>query len=336
VPTLSICIPTYKRSQCLAELLDSIAEQQTPELQVVISDDASPDDTAAVVERYRTRFHDLRFVRQPVNIGLDRNFRAVVDAADGDYVWLMGDDDRLEPRGLRLVLDALQRWPGIAGLTVGVIDYDPTMAYATGIRQMPPTQRIEGVSKLFANLAELLGFISALVVKREMWQQFAHAPESRAYENYYLQVYLVGRVVERYGDWGVVQEPCVGFRTSNDQFLGKFGWRKRLEMDVFAYDQLAEGLFANDVSTRHAMVKRVFESHVMARLINGKAGEEPGPSFWETANFLFPYYKQIPAYWTRGLPMLLAPKWLVRGSRAAYKRWSKSSGAARARVLVRS
>ena len=45
MPSLSICIPTYNRSRCLAELLDSILSQGLPQIEVVVSDDASSDDT---------------------------------------------------------------------------------------------------------------------------------------------------------------------------------------------------------------------------------------------------------------------------------------------------
>ena len=105
------------------------------------------------------------------------------------------------------------------------------------MRAMPATQRMEGVGNVFSKISELLGFMSALVVDREKWQSIIREGSARGYENYYVQVYVVGRIIERYGSWGIVQEPCVRFRTSNDQLLGKFGWRKRLEIDVIAYDQ---------------------------------------------------------------------------------------------------
>ena len=92
MPKLSICIPTYKRSQLLAELLDSIIAQGIPDIEVIVSDDASPDDTADVAQGYYARIPHFTFIRQPENIGLDRNFLAVVEAATGDYVWLMGDE----------------------------------------------------------------------------------------------------------------------------------------------------------------------------------------------------------------------------------------------------
>ncbi len=333
MPTLSICIPTYNRSRFLAELLDSIIAQGRPEIEVIVSDDASPDDTAMVGESYIGRIPKYRFIRQPQNLGLDRNFLAVVEAATGDYIWLMGDDDRLEAGGATRVLAALERWPEVAGLTLGVIDYDLAMKRFVGIRPTPPTQLIEGVGPVFSRLADLLGFMSALVVDRTKWQEIAATPSVKDFQNYYVQVYIIGRVIERYKTWGVVQEPCVGFRTGNDQFKTKFGWLQRLKIDVEGYDQIADALFAHDAVAHAAMRRRIFGTHVMARITNAKTSPESTPGIFEAAYYLFRFYGAMPRYWTRALPTLLAPKWSMRAARAAYKRFASASGAARARTL---
>ena len=333
MPKLSICIPTYNRSQLLAELLDSIVEQNIPDIEVVVSDDASPDDTAGVADRYRGRIAHFTFIRQPQNIGLDRNFLAVVGAATGDYVWLMGDDDRLEEGGARRVLDALDRWPGVTGLTVGVIDYDPTMAHPTGVRLMPPTQLLTGVSQTFAALAEHLGFMSALVADRAKWMAVAGSDSVRPFENFYVQYYITGRIIGRDGHWGVVQEPCVGFRTGNDQLLTKFGWLKRLKIDVVAYDQIADALLLDDPAAHFKMRQRIFEAHILARLRNAKMQPGRTPQLLSAASFLFAHYKTLPGYWAKALPTLFVPNWSVRAAQSAYKRYARSSGTARAKNL---
>lgn len=332
-PILSICIPTYKRSACLAELLDSILAQGLPDIEVVISDDASPDDTPEVAARYANRFGRFNFIRQHRNIGLDRNFLTVISAATADYVWLMGDDDKLEPGGARRVLDALARWPNVSGLTLGVIDYDYSMERPTGVRRMPETQLLTSIGQVFGELAELLGFMSALVVRREAWMEVAADPSVEEFMKYYVQVYIIGRMIQRYGQWGVVNEPCVGFRTDNDQFLAKFGWVDRLRIDVVAYDQLAGALLATDAVARKRMRQRIFDTHVMARIHNAKTRTGPTPDTWSAIGFLFRHYGNLRGYWIKALPTLIAPDGVIRAVRWGYKRFSKSSGAAKARQL---
>lgn len=299
-----------------------------------MSDDASPDDTEKIVAKYREKSPNLKYIRQAQNIGLDRNFLAVMDAATGDYIWLMGDDDRVEPGGAARVIKAIEHWPGIAGLTVGVVDYDPEMKRATGVRLTPPTQRMEGAANVFGAIADLLGFMSALVVNRKLWREVAHLDAVRRYENYYVQVYIIGRIIDQGGSWGVLSEPCVGFRTGNDQFLAKFGWLERLKIDVVAYDQIANGLFGNDRAAKRKMQSRILSSHVFARLLNTKTSPGRTPHVMRAAAFLFWRYKGLRGYWTRVLPTLLLPKWSLRTARSLYQRFARSSGAARARTIA--
>ena len=86
MPVISICIPTYNRSRMLAELLDSIVAQELPDdIEVIVSDDASSDDTAEIAEAYSRSIKNYTFIRQPVNLGMDRNFRAVTSAASAPH-----------------------------------------------------------------------------------------------------------------------------------------------------------------------------------------------------------------------------------------------------------
>lgn len=112
-PLLTIAIPTYNRSRYLAELLPEIIRQSQDEdagkLEILVLDNASTDGTQALVEGQRS--DSLRYVRNPENIGADRNFIKCVEMARGRYVWLFGDDEILRPQGIRRVLTRLQSSP---------------------------------------------------------------------------------------------------------------------------------------------------------------------------------------------------------------------------------
>lgn len=334
MPILSICIPTYNRSSCLAELLDSIIAQNVPEIEVIVSDDGSSDDTGEVAQGYGRRIANFTYLRQPINIGVDRNVAAVTAAATGDYLWLVGDDDRLERGGVRRVMDALERWPGVAALTVGVIDYDVTMRQITGVRGMPETQCLTGAGVVFSRVGELLGYISATIVNRRKWETAAAEPHARSMKNLYSPVYIAGRAVGTDGTWGIVKEPCVGFRSGNDQLKRRVGWLERLKIDVRAYDEIADLLFASDPRARRAMATRVFNTHVVARILNAKTEGEGGRDKIAAATYLIGRYPGVPRLWTLALPMLFAPCGAVRTTRRIYQRMVNSSGKSRARQLV--
>lgn len=311
----------------LAELLDSIADQGLPDdIEIVVSDDASPDDTIAIAESYRSKLRHYTFIAQPTNLGSDRNFLAVVAAATGDFIWLMGDDDRIEPGGARIVLDALKRWPNAVGLTVGVTDYDKDMRNPVGVRKMPPEQLLTGAEAVFTTLGELLGYMSVLVVRRDLWQAHANDPAVLANDNYYIHVLIAGLVMGQAGQWGVIPAPCVGFRTGNDQLKTRYGWIERLRIDVRGYTEIAAILFPDNPAPRAALRRSVFDAHVLARIINAKTAPGNTEGLLHVLGYLLKQYGTLPRFWTRALPLLVAPKWTVRKARSTYKRHARSSG----------
>jgi abequosyltransferase len=109
-PLLTIAVPTYNRSTCLAQLLEILAPQLAGETRVelLISDNASPDDTPDVVAAFREKGLALTYSRNETNIGADANFIRCYEMARGEYVWIFGDDDIIVPGGLQEVLGRLE------------------------------------------------------------------------------------------------------------------------------------------------------------------------------------------------------------------------------------
>ena len=99
---VSICIPTCNRDVYLESLLRSLFAQLdglAGEIEVVVSDNASDDRTEEVASAYAGH-PDFRYVRRNENIGNERNYLGVVQAATGEYCWLLGDDEILEPAAI--------------------------------------------------------------------------------------------------------------------------------------------------------------------------------------------------------------------------------------------
>ena len=94
IPLVSICIPTYNRASMLREAVTSALAQDYANLEVVVSDNASTDDTSKVVNE----FNDprIKYFRNSVNIGVFQNFsKAAYKYARGKYAMLLADDDYL-------------------------------------------------------------------------------------------------------------------------------------------------------------------------------------------------------------------------------------------------
>ena len=99
---LTICIPTYNRAAHLMNCLNSIIlcnSKSDLEFQVCISDNHSTDETEEVVRRAQSAI-EIKYHKNTSNLGMSRNFLNVVSMADGEFVWLIGDDDLLMPNAI--------------------------------------------------------------------------------------------------------------------------------------------------------------------------------------------------------------------------------------------
>lgn len=111
---LSILIPTYNRSSHLkkncSELLKYIFDQKLEnEVQLVISNNCSGDDTAQYLEDMVNQYPALvEVINQKSNIGSVNNVLFLLDYADTDYVLFLGDDDYLHPSYMSLVMDKIR------------------------------------------------------------------------------------------------------------------------------------------------------------------------------------------------------------------------------------
>jgi glycosyltransferase involved in cell wall biosynthesis len=105
-PLLTIAIPTYNRASCLRELLPILADHLKDEsrVELIISDNASPDQTPSVVQDFVSRGLRVRYIRNPHNIGPDANFLQCFEQARGKYVWIFSDDDLIIPGGIARIL----------------------------------------------------------------------------------------------------------------------------------------------------------------------------------------------------------------------------------------
>lgn len=90
---LSICIPTYNRRVFLERSINAILPQLTDDVEVLISNNCSTDDTD---EYCKTLDPRITYHKQPENIGPDGNFLWLMENASGKYILILSDDDYLE------------------------------------------------------------------------------------------------------------------------------------------------------------------------------------------------------------------------------------------------
>jgi glycosyltransferase involved in cell wall biosynthesis len=121
-PWVTIGIPTYNSNGSILGTLQSIWDQQYPNLEIIVSDNCSTDNTQHLIEELMREHPEIRYYRQPRNIGLVPNFEFVRGKATGDLFMWAADDDALEPGILKVYVDFLQEHPDYS-LVSGQIKY---------------------------------------------------------------------------------------------------------------------------------------------------------------------------------------------------------------------
>ncbi len=116
---LTIGMPTYNGAETIETAIESALSQVGPDktslVEVVVSDNASNDETESRVLRSLSRHPGrVRYHRNETNIGFDANVDAVVHLAKGRFVWLLADDNYLKDGAVDEVLEAIREHPDVA------------------------------------------------------------------------------------------------------------------------------------------------------------------------------------------------------------------------------
>jgi glycosyltransferase involved in cell wall biosynthesis len=174
---LSICIATYNRARVIGQTIESIAPQLSDDCELVIADGASPDNTASVVRSYAESNPQIRYVQLPKKGGVDRDYCLCVEAARGEFCWLLSDDDLLTPDAVARVLAQLDSHIDL--LIANASTHGPDFQETFQERRMPIREDRTFTPDRLADFAKLAGdyltFIGGVVIRRSVW--LARDPE---------------------------------------------------------------------------------------------------------------------------------------------------------------
>jgi abequosyltransferase len=169
--SLSICIATYNRGAYIAETLDAILHRLPENVEVVVVDGASPDNTAEVIERFVRRNNAVRYIREISNSGVDRDFDKAVVYARGEFCWLMSDDDILMPGAVARVLEALE--PSVDLLVVNSQMRNADLSTELSPRLLAVTSDkyfdAKSTDSFLGEVGDYLSFIGGVVIRRSRW-----------------------------------------------------------------------------------------------------------------------------------------------------------------------
>ena len=103
---LSICIPTYNRSNLVSERIKELISCPSPEIEIVVSDNASTDGTQDAVKKIKDP--RIKYYRNDENLGYPANILKLAERATGDFLLYISDEDRVAVEAIPWILNAIK------------------------------------------------------------------------------------------------------------------------------------------------------------------------------------------------------------------------------------
>lgn len=97
MPLVSVIIPVYNTKKYLAECLDSVCAQTYPQLEIIVVDDGSTDDSGVLLQEYSQKDHRIRVITQK-NQGLSAARNRGLEFSSGEYVMFLDSDDWIDEK----------------------------------------------------------------------------------------------------------------------------------------------------------------------------------------------------------------------------------------------
>ncbi|MCP3851075.1 MAG: glycosyltransferase family 2 protein [Gammaproteobacteria bacterium] len=180
IPLLSIAIPAYDRPKeliySLTFFISQISGKYENDIEIIISDDCSPNDSLHEIRYLASKYHYIKFRRYPKNIGLEQNLIKCSDICTGKYLWLFGDDDFLEcSDSLDIIINTLKKNDyEFVILNRTRRTYDLSEIISSNWMKLEDTKNRNFVGLrefcLMFGFISIIGFISVNIFKRKNFQ----------------------------------------------------------------------------------------------------------------------------------------------------------------------
>lgn len=231
-PLVSICIPIYNAQKTVRDTLNSILCQTYSNMEAIVIDNASQDNTRAILES----FHDprMKVYRNTENIGAERNWSRCLEVARGKYIAIFHADDIYRPTMVEKQVRFME-----SNLDVGIV--------FTGAYQIDAQSRVIGEYSLPAGLlgkqihyfnevlVELLNgsnfFICpSAMVRGEIYRDLAPFRSNLFGTSADLDMWL--RIIQRHPA-GILSEKLMCYRISDSQGSNLYESLRTTEADFF-------------------------------------------------------------------------------------------------------
>jgi len=224
---VSVIIPTYNRPKWLPDTIESVLDQTYPQIEIIVVNDGSTDNTAEVLEPYRDR---ITYIYKE-NGGPGSAVSAGIKASTGKYISRVDDDDLFLPEKVESQVRMFQQNPEL-----GLIATDHHIIDLEG--KITRTVAVPDFSRRGAFLSLLLNCIFSqptVMVRKECHDKVGF------YKDTYAQDYDMWIRIARYYSVGVIHKPLAMYREHGSNRSGRSSNAKvKADIQSFVYEMMAD------------------------------------------------------------------------------------------------
>jgi abequosyltransferase len=327
MPTLTICIPTYNRATLLIQALEAVTDQLTEAnvglVELLISDNASPDQTQDIVASFAAAHPQIpiTYVRQSQNLGADGNVNYLIGHAAGDFALLLSDDDILLPGAIDKILDILTHQPNVDAISLNARTFAVSPDELTvPIRQKHSDHLINDRDELLTTLGTWLTFVSILIFRTSAIARQGYA--QRVGTNFPQAYVFLDVLAHNRGCW-LTAQPYIAIRSNN---TGGYNFFQAFVSDFAALLDHAVQIGYSKEAARCVLKKHqaFILGFVIAFKVRGTYGNLR-PDFLDGLKRIWHVYRTDPIFLLKVTPLLLLPRSTVPMLRSLRRNFQRKS-----------
>lgn len=216
---LSIVIATYNRGSVIGKTVENIAEQLSDEVELLVVDGASTDNTGDVVQALAAADQRIRYFRLEQKGGVDKDYCRAVELARGEFCWLFTDDDFFRDGAVSEVLKAIGEGHDLIIVNLDVFDKTMQKQIDSSFIKLAEDKCYDRntLDDLVVETMHCLTFIGSVIIRRSLWLE-------REKEKYFGTEFIhVGVIFQKPvpGTVKVIARPLVNYRYGMAQWSAR-------------------------------------------------------------------------------------------------------------------
>ncbi len=240
MPLVSVIVPTYNRDHMVSQTIDAILSQTLADLELIVVDNESVDNTEEVVKSYQdTRIKYFKNQNNGV-VAVNRNFG--IRESQGEYISFCDDDDVWMPEKLECQIAEFNRDSSVGMVCSNGIDFDGEREYGNRIKVKLQDSDFSVESLIYAERV----ISSTAMIKKEVLDNvgiFDESPELFTVEDYELWMRIAHESQISY-----IGLPLIKYRVHSGGYSPVKDYAKRLQTAEAVYGKLMEkGIIDRDL-----------------------------------------------------------------------------------------